>query len=59
MKKVIAFGASNSRTSINNVLAVYVSAQLQGVEVAVLDLNDRHSLFHHIIRIRVLFLLKH
>lgn len=40
MKKVIAFGASNSRASINKVLAAYASTQLQGVEVAVLDLND-------------------
>ena len=40
MKKIIAFGASNSPESINKTLAIYAANQLQDVEVQVLDLND-------------------
>ena len=40
MKKIIAFGASNSPSSINKKLAIFASKKLQGVEVTVLDLND-------------------
>lgn len=40
MKKIIAFGASNSKTSINKQLAVYTAQQLENVSVTVLDLND-------------------
>jgi NAD(P)H-dependent FMN reductase len=40
MKKIIAFGASNSKTSINKQLAIYTAQQLENVEVTVLDLND-------------------
>ncbi|MEM7381680.1 MAG: NAD(P)H-dependent oxidoreductase [Bacteroidota bacterium] len=40
MKKVLAFGASNSRTSINKTLAVYAAKLIDGVEVFVADLND-------------------
>ena len=39
-KKVIAFGASSSRRSINKKLATYASALLDNVDVEVLDLND-------------------
>lgn len=38
--KIIAFGASNSRNSINKKLATYVSHLFENVEVEVLDLND-------------------
>ncbi len=40
MKKIIAFGASNSPTSINKRLAIFAASQLQDVEVTILDLND-------------------
>ena len=40
MKKIIAFGASNSPQSINKQLAVYAANQLQNTEDKVLDLND-------------------
>ncbi|MGL1887437.1 MAG: NAD(P)H-dependent oxidoreductase [Reichenbachiella sp.] len=40
MKKVVAFGASNSKTSINKELATWAANQGQDVEVKVLDLND-------------------
>lgn len=40
MKKVIAFGGSNSKNSINKKLASHAAGQLQNVEVQVLDLND-------------------
>ncbi|ESU18544.1 hypothetical protein FCR2A7T_28370 [Flavobacterium cauense R2A-7] len=38
--KIIAFGASNSRNSINKKLATYVSHLFENAEVEVLDLND-------------------
>lgn len=40
MKKIIAFGASNSKQSINKQLATYTAHQLKNVAVNVLDLND-------------------
>lgn len=40
MKKIVAFGASNSTQSINQKLAKWAVSQLDGVEVEVLDLND-------------------
>jgi chromate reductase len=40
MKKIIAFGASNSKKSINKVLATYAANLIDNVEVEVLDLND-------------------
>jgi chromate reductase len=40
MKNIIAFGASNSKTSINKRLATYTAKQVENVEVTVLDLND-------------------
>jgi len=40
MKKIIAFGASNSRKSINRTLASYAANQIEEVEVKLLDLND-------------------
>lgn len=40
MKKIIAFGASSSKTSINKQLATYAANQFQNTSVEVLDLND-------------------
>ncbi len=40
MKKLIAFGASNSKNSINKQLASYVANTLENVEIEILDLND-------------------
>ena len=40
MKKILAFGASNSRKSINNKFASYAAGQLKDVEVTLADLND-------------------
>ena len=40
MKKIIAFGASSSKTSINKQLATYAAKQFKDVEVEILDLND-------------------
>tara|TARA_R110002126_G_scaffold271893_1_gene415974 strand:- start:1093 stop:1620 length:528 start_codon:yes stop_codon:yes gene_type:complete len=40
MKKIIAFGASSSKTSINKQLAVYAAEQFENATVEVLDLND-------------------
>lgn len=39
-KKIIAFGASNSRNSINKKFAIFASQQLVGVATHILDLND-------------------
>ena len=39
-KKIIAFGASNSTTSINKRFAMFASNQVTGADVEVLDLND-------------------
>lgn len=40
MKKVIVFGASNSKVSINQQLAVYAGSKLTDVRVESLNLND-------------------
>lgn len=40
MKKILAFGASNSQNSINKKLANYAANQFENVEIEVLDLND-------------------
>jgi chromate reductase, NAD(P)H dehydrogenase (quinone) len=40
MKRVLAFAGSNSKNSINKQLAEYASNLVNGVEIAVLDLND-------------------
>lgn len=40
MKKIIAFGASNSSDSINKQLAAYAAGKVENAEVQVLDLND-------------------
>ncbi|MEP1095418.1 MAG: NAD(P)H-dependent oxidoreductase [Cyclobacteriaceae bacterium] len=40
MKKIIAFGASNSTKSINTQLARWAASQLENVETTLLDLND-------------------
>lgn len=39
-KKILAFGASNSSTSINRQLADYASKQFKNVSIDLLDLND-------------------
>ena len=39
-KKIIAFGASNSKRSINKKLAIFASSQLEDVDVTILDLNE-------------------
>ncbi len=38
--KLLAFAASNSRSSINKQLVIYATSLLDGVEVEILDLND-------------------
>lgn len=38
--KVLAFGASNSRISINQQLAIWAANELENAEVNALDLND-------------------
>lgn len=40
MKKILAFGASNSSDSINKQLATYASKQFKNATVDLLDLND-------------------
>lgn len=40
MKKIIALGASNSKESINKVLASYIANKVKGAEVEILDLNN-------------------
>lgn len=40
MKKIIAFGASSSSTSINKQLATYAASLFDNCSVEVLDLND-------------------
>jgi len=40
MKKILAFGASTSSTSINQQLANYAANQLNEVKINLLDLND-------------------
>ena len=40
MKKIIAFGASNSSSSINKALVKWASEQLEDSQVTLLDLND-------------------
>ncbi|MEL6660003.1 MAG: NAD(P)H-dependent oxidoreductase [Bacteroidota bacterium] len=39
-KKILAFGASNSRNSINKQLASYAAGQLTDATITLLDLND-------------------
>lgn len=39
-KKIIAFGASNSKNSINKQLAEYTASQLTAIESTILDLNN-------------------
>lgn len=39
-QKILAFGASNSRNSINKKLATYTAKQIEGATVTILDLND-------------------
>jgi chromate reductase len=40
MKKILAFGASSSKTSINKQLVTYVANLFQNVQIEILDLND-------------------
>jgi NAD(P)H-dependent FMN reductase len=40
MKKIIAFGASSSKDSINKQLAIYAAGQFENASVEVLDLNE-------------------
>lgn len=40
MKKIIAFGASSSRSSINKKLATYAASCVPNAQVTILDLND-------------------
>jgi len=40
MKKIIAFGGSNSKQSINKKLAVLAASKLKNTEFTILDLND-------------------
>ncbi len=40
MKKILAFGASSSKTSINKQLATYVANQFENSQIEILDLND-------------------
>lgn len=40
MKKILVFGASSSKNSINRKLALYAGSQLHQFETVVLDLND-------------------
>ncbi len=39
-KKIIAFGASSSKKSINKQLATYTASQFKNADVEILDLND-------------------
>ena len=39
-KKIVAFGASNSKNSINKKLATFAANQIENAEVTILDLND-------------------
>jgi NAD(P)H-dependent FMN reductase len=38
--KILAFGASNSKNSINKALARFTATLVPGAEIEVLDLND-------------------
>ena len=40
MKKLIALGASNSKSSINKTLAIYVASKVKNTKVEIVDLND-------------------
>ena len=40
MMKVLAFGASNSKNSINQQLAFYAAKQIKGADISLLDIND-------------------
>lgn len=39
-RKILAFGASNSKNSINKKLVIYAANQIDDAEITVLDLND-------------------
>lgn len=48
MKKIIVFGASNSKNSINKTLAIYTANKIKNVEVDLIDLNDFELPFYGI-----------
>lgn len=39
-KKILAFGASSSRASINKKFATFAAHQIEGADITILDLND-------------------
>ena len=49
-KKIIAFGASSSKNSINKQLAIYVANLFQNATVEVLDLNNYEMLIYSVDR---------
>lgn len=50
MRKVVAFGASSSKNSINQKLAVYAASLIHDCEVDALDLNDHEMPIYSIDR---------
>ncbi|MDG1792210.1 MAG: NADPH-dependent FMN reductase, partial [Flavobacteriaceae bacterium] len=40
MKKIVVFGASSSKKSINKQFSIYASTQFNNTEIIILDLND-------------------
>ncbi|MDA8807670.1 NAD(P)H-dependent oxidoreductase [Flavobacteriaceae bacterium] len=40
MKKIVVFGASSSKKSINKQFSIYASTQFNNIEIIILDLND-------------------
>lgn len=40
MKKILAIGGSNSKKSINKILATYIANKIENVEVKILDWNE-------------------
>ena len=40
MKKIVVFGASSSKNSINKTFSIYASKQIDNCEIIILDLND-------------------
>jgi len=40
MKRILTFGASNSKNSINSIFANYVASSIEEAEIDLIDLND-------------------
>ncbi|MFT6003496.1 MAG: chromate reductase, partial [Bacteroidia bacterium] len=40
MKKILAIGGSNSKTSINKILATHIASKIVGAEVTILDWDN-------------------